>query len=416
MPETFTKKYRLYIRSISHKYIEHDGKLYRKSIFPNIPRRVLRRNEIKEVMEAYHDHHLAGHGGVKSTFEKISKKYYWPKYHDTIRRWVLNCQKCQLHTPTSKRKKEMLHPLPLPLGPFDEIEVDFTHMPKSPRNTNRIIVAVDRLTGWVEAEACSTESAIIFAGFIYRIICRHGSIGVIRTNNGSPFRSAIAEELSESYNIVQRFAAPYHPESSGLVEKRNQDIKRVLKKLGDWRENNWDLYLESALFAIRTIPNKNNNYCYSPFFLLYGRDPRLPVDYQILEELLEYDIVTNEDYEDAILYRMSQLDNLTSTAINDARNKNKITQEEYRQKYQKKFNIDPTFKYAIGDKVYIEETRIKNTNMSTMQPCWTGPYTIAKILKGNTYILEDNGIKLKLPIHSDRLKIVSSNIRRSNND
>lgn len=45
-------------------------------------------------------------------------------------------------------------------------------------------------------------------------------------------------------------------------------------------ENKWEDYLDSVLFAYRT--SKQASTKFSPFFLLYGREPRLPMD-QITE-------------------------------------------------------------------------------------------------------------------------------------
>ena len=41
-------------------------------------------------------------------------------------------------------------------------------------------------------------------------------------------------------------------------------------------ESEWDKFLDSVLFAYRT--SKQASTKYSPFFLMYGREPRLPVD------------------------------------------------------------------------------------------------------------------------------------------
>ena len=41
-------------------------------------------------------------------------------------------------------------------------------------------------------------------------------------------------------------------------------------------ENEWENYLDSVLFVYRT--SKQASAKFSPFFLLYGREPRLPMD------------------------------------------------------------------------------------------------------------------------------------------
>ena len=41
-------------------------------------------------------------------------------------------------------------------------------------------------------------------------------------------------------------------------------------------QNEWDEYLDSVIFVYRT--SKQASTRFSPFFLLYGREPRLPID------------------------------------------------------------------------------------------------------------------------------------------
>ena len=50
----------------------------------------------------------------------------------------------------------------------------------------------------------------------------------------------------------------------------NQTVKNVLAKLIK-KEDEWDHYLDSALFAVRTIRNKSTEF--SPFELVYSRKP-----------------------------------------------------------------------------------------------------------------------------------------------
>lgn len=48
-------------------------------------------------------------------------------------------------------------------------------------------------------------------------------------------------------------------------------------------EDQWESYLESVLFAYRT--SKQASTKYSPFFIMYGREPRLPVDLIVSDEV-----------------------------------------------------------------------------------------------------------------------------------
>lgn len=68
----------------------------------------------------------------------------------------------------------------------------------------------------------------------------------------------------------------YHPQTNGLDECTNQTLKVRLSKLVNEHQNNWDQFLEDIAFSIRT--QKQGSTKYSPFFLMFGRHPRTPVE------------------------------------------------------------------------------------------------------------------------------------------
>ena len=54
---------------------------------------------------------------------------------------------------------------------------------------------------------------------------------------------------------------------------------RALIKMIEENQSEWDKLFDSVLFAYRT--SKQASTQFSPFFLLYGREPRLPIELSI---------------------------------------------------------------------------------------------------------------------------------------
>jgi hypothetical protein len=65
----------------------------------------------------------------------------------------------------------------------------------------------------------------------------------------------------------------YHPQSDGLVEKFNSTLTAMLSKVAESGKD-WDRHLPFVLFAYRNSVQESTKE--SPFYLLYGRDARLP--------------------------------------------------------------------------------------------------------------------------------------------
>ena len=50
-------------------------------------------------------------------------------------------------------------------------------------------------------------------------------------------------------------------------------------KISNDNDKKWDEYINSILFAYRTMKHKSTGY--SPFYLMYGRQAKLPVELKI---------------------------------------------------------------------------------------------------------------------------------------
>ena len=81
-------------------------------------------------------------------------------------------------------------------------------------------------------------------------------------------------------NTKQVNTTAYHPQTDGLVERFNNTLAEAISSYVSSNQLDWDVYIPAILFAYRTSP------CVSigdtPFYLLYGRKPRLAPDVSLL--------------------------------------------------------------------------------------------------------------------------------------
>ena len=92
-------------------------------------------------------------------------------------------------------------------------------------------------------------------------------------------------QVLQQLGIDRIFSAPYHPQSNGKLEVFHKYLKPTLKKLCEKDPTNWDKYLNQVLASYSITPNLAM--AESPFFLVYGRDPNLPL-YQLLEPIQHF--------------------------------------------------------------------------------------------------------------------------------
>ena len=107
----------------------------------------------------------------------------------------------------------------------------------------------------------------------------------ILSDNGTEFKNSLMDQVLQQLGFDRIFSAPYHPQSNGKLEVFHKYLKPTLKKLCEKDLTNWDKYLNQVLASYRITPNLVT--AESPFFLVYGRDPNLPL-HQLLEPMQCY--------------------------------------------------------------------------------------------------------------------------------
>ena len=116
-----------------------------------------------------------------------------------------------------------------------------------------ILMAVDYVSKWVEAEATWTNDHKVVIKFLKsHIFSRFGCPRAIISDEGTHFLNRPFEALMRQYSITHKVATPYHPQMSGQVEVSNWEINSIIEKTiqSDWKD--WPLRLEDALWAYRT--------------------------------------------------------------------------------------------------------------------------------------------------------------------
>ena len=99
---------------------------------------------------------------------------------------------------------------------------------------------------------------------------------------GATFLSAVVREVSHLMNTKCLHTTSYHPQTDGLVERFNGTLAESLSMYVSTDQKDWDEHLPMILFAYRVSPNATMFESPFYFYLLYGREPRLPVDTSLL--------------------------------------------------------------------------------------------------------------------------------------
>ena len=69
---------------------------------------------------------------------------------------------------------------------------------------------------------------------------------------------------------------PYHPQGDGITERFNGTIQTMLASCVNKNQTNWDMLLPALAFAYNTSTHSTTKF--TPFELVYGRKPKVPLD------------------------------------------------------------------------------------------------------------------------------------------
>ena len=91
------------------------------------------------------------------------------------------------------------------------------------------------------------------------------------------FMGHVIMHLCELYGVLNLRTSPYHAQTNGQVEHMNQTIIHMIGKLEEEKKACWSEHLPELLMAYNATHSAVIGY--SPYYLLFGRRPRIPVDY-----------------------------------------------------------------------------------------------------------------------------------------
>lgn len=272
---------------VDNYVLDDNGLLYHISVPPPrtkqdpVVQLVVPRDLRHEIIYHCHDSPLAGHFGLQKTYAKIRTRYFWKGMYRDCEVWIRSCIDCSMKKSPRTSKTPICLPIPVS-GAFDRLAVDAVGpLPETHAGNRYLIVFTDYLTRWPEAFPVKTIDAPVVARLIMdEIVARHGAPRTLLSDRGKNFLSKLVKEVCHMINTRKVNTSSYHPQTNGLVERFNGVLVQALSHFCSDNQKDWDLYIPSVLFGYRTSPSAATGE--SPFYLLYGREARLPIDVSLL--------------------------------------------------------------------------------------------------------------------------------------
>ena len=349
-------------------------------------------------MHAYHDHALSGgHFAYKPTYEKIRQKYWWPTMTRDIRTWCLECQACQRRKTAHRRPK-------LPTGhapverPFQRISVDLVEYKSLSKSATGVpckfvLSIMDHLTRFAILTPIPNKAAETVARVIIdRLISVFGPPETLHSDQGTEFENKIIHQLQTILGYEKTRTTPYRPQGNSVSERVHATMHTMLAMHSSMDYNNWADLLPLVQLAYNT--SFNTTMQETPYFLMFGRQARLPVD--VILGIPHVGSTTDTEK-----FTQQTRDNL-QIAFELAR-QNLKERADKQAAQNRKLPQYPVFKSGQKVLVYRPYQESDGPNPKLIMP-WRGPYIICSQLSPVVYRVRRAKETREISVHLAHLK------------
>ena len=166
---------------------------------------------------------------------------------------------------------------PMELVHVDYVGMEVTVAAQEKPVVKNVLVVVDNFTRYVQAFIMNNHTAHTMAHVLY-----NNFFSIFRfpqrlmSDQGTEFTGDVIAAMCKLLGIEKIRTTPYHPQSNGSAERVHQTLQRMISKLDPEKRRKWPKHIGSVLITYNATRSQVTGY--SPYFLMFGRRPQLPVD------------------------------------------------------------------------------------------------------------------------------------------
>ena len=273
-----------------------NGLLYWRTTLKNHPEPVvhflLPKRFIRRVILACHDDN--GHLGMEQTLGLLQERFFWLKMAEDVQTHIHTCERC-LRFKQPQEKAEMKPILVSYL--MELVHLDFLTLQGKAgdaKSTN-ILVITDHFTKYAQAYVTPKQTAVVVACTLWEnFLVHYGWPEKIITDQGKSFENNLFQELCSLAQVKKMCTNHYHPETNGQCECFNATLISMLGTLPNHAKKNWQEWITTLTHAYNCTFSPVTGF--SPYFLMFGRNPKLPLDIDLGIPTMEQEPTSQQNY------------------------------------------------------------------------------------------------------------------------
>ena len=231
------------------------------------------------ILSECHDSTTGCHFGRDKTLEAVKARFTWDGLSTDVDQYARTCDSCQRNKPGQPLTPGPLMPLPLPDRPCQAWTTDaVSGLPTTKRGNDSIQVYVERLCKLKHFVALKKSDGAVelAASFVHTIVRAHGVPETVVSDRDPRFTAHFYAELTKLLGVTLAMSTARHPQSDGQSEREIKTLITALRAFCNEHQNDWDDYLDMLELGLNSTVQASTQS--SPFELVYGAKPRLPID------------------------------------------------------------------------------------------------------------------------------------------
>ena len=355
----------------------------------------------QDILRSLHEGALSAHLGEEKMRNLLKERFYWPSCADDVSEWCSCCAVCCSRKTHAPKRRAGLQTLQVGY-PLQMVCVDLLGpLPETETGSRYVLVAVDHFTKWAEAYGIpNQEAATVARKLVDEMFCRFSPPEQLHSDQGRQFESELVKEVCKLLEIKKTHTTPYHPQCNGIVERFNRTLLGMLATTVDSYPSSWEQNIRRVCLAYNSSVHASTGF--SPFFLMFGRQVKLPVD-------LMYG--TTQGKETAVMEYVKNLKDGLLEAYALVRDRCETEHKRQKSIYDRKVHGEP---YSEGDLVWLYTPAVPSGQSRKLHRPWKGPYKVVERLGDATYKLQGTRGRRPQIVHFDRLKPCPPNVRLAN--
>uniref|UniRef100_A0A8C5DDV5 Gypsy retrotransposon integrase-like protein 1 n=1 Tax=Gouania willdenowi TaxID=441366 RepID=A0A8C5DDV5_GOUWI len=322
-----------------------EGVLYRRWVERGSPvyQLVLPEQFRGQALKGVHDD--VGHLGSERALHLARARFYWPKMAKAIDERCKNCERCfrRKTVPQKAAPLENIHAT----YPLELVCMDYLSIEPDNRDTRNVLVITDHFTKFAVAVPTKDQKARTIAKALWEnFIVHYGFPSRLLSDQGRDFESKTIRELCTLIGADKVRTTPYHPRGNP-VERFNRTLLNMLGTLEERDKQHWRDFVKPLVHAYNCTRNDTTGY--SPYELMFGRQPRLPIDLILGIHPDNGNHKTHSEYVRGLRQRLQESYTLASKSSLKMGEKNKA-------RFDKKVRAAELFE---GDRVLVRNVNIR---------------------------------------------------------